>query len=373
MKKVIILGSGMIGSTIAVDLAEDYQVTVADKDSQRFKLFKNKKIKTVTADLSSDSEIKKTIRDFDLVIGALPGFMGFKTLRSIIEAGKNVVDISFFPEDPLLLDNLAKEKGVTAVVDCGVSPGLSNIILGYHYRKMKVKNYKCIVGGLPFEKEWPFQYKAFFSPIDVIEEYKRPARIVVDGKVVEKEAMSDSEIIDYKEVGNLEAFNTDGLRSLLNTVQIPNMVEKTLRYPAHIDLMKIFRAVGFFDEKEIETGGKFIKPVDVTAKLVFPFWSPKPNEKDFTILQIFIEGESDNNKSAHQYYIYDIYDSDTGMSSMARTTGFTCTAAARLFLEGKYSVKGICPPEFIGFEPDCFDYIISYLGKKKIQIIHTEY
>ncbi len=131
----------------------------------------DKKINTIVADLSSQSEIKKVIKDFDLVIGALPGFMGFNTLKSIIEAGKNVVDISFFPEDPFLLDKLAKDKNVTAVVDCGVSPGLSNIVLGYHNKKMKVNNYRCIVGGLPYKRDWPFQYKAYFSPIDVIEEY----------------------------------------------------------------------------------------------------------------------------------------------------------------------------------------------------------
>jgi saccharopine dehydrogenase-like NADP-dependent oxidoreductase len=372
MKKVIILGAGMIGSTIAVDLSDNYRVTVADKDSRKVNLLKSKKIKTLIADLSSDAEIKKVIKDYDLVIGALPGFMGFKALRSIIEAGKNVVDISFFPEDPLLLDQLAKEKGVTAVVDCGVSPGLSNIILGYHHQKMIVNSYKCIVGGLPYEREWPFQYKAFFSPIDVIEEYKRPARIVVDRKLVEKEAMSEAEIINYKEVGDLEAFNTDGLRSLLKTVKVPNMVEKTLRYPGHIELMKILRAVGYFGEKEIEVGGKSIRPIDVTAKLIFPFWSPKEDEKDYTILQVIVEGEAEDKKSSHQYYIFDSYDPVTGTSSMARTTGFTCSAVARIILDGKYSSKGICPPEYLGADDVCYKNVLSYLKSKNININHTE-
>jgi lysine 6-dehydrogenase len=268
MKKVIILGAGLIGSTIASDLSKDYLVTAVDSNSHRLKTFADKKIKTILADLSSDSEIKKIIDGYDLVIDALPGFMGFKALKSIIEAGKNVVDISFFPEDPFLLDELAKEKGVTAVVDCGVSPGLSNIILGYHNQKMKIKNYKCIVGGLPYKHEWPFQYKAYFSPIDVIEEYTRPARIVIDGKVIEKPALSEPEIINYKEIGKLEAFNTDGLRSLLKTMKIPNMIEKTLRYPGHIELMKIFREVGFFSTKEIEVSGRAIKPIDLTSKLL---------------------------------------------------------------------------------------------------------
>ena len=183
MKKVVVLGAGLVGRTIAIELSKDYQVTAVDANSDQLKNLSDKKINTLKADLSSDSEIKKVIKDYDLVIGALPGFMGFKALKSIIEAGKNVVDISFFPEDPFLLDDLAKQKGVTAIVDCGVAPGFANIILGYHNQKMKISDYKCLVGGLPYKRDWPFEYKAFFSPIDVIEEYTRPARIVVDGKI----------------------------------------------------------------------------------------------------------------------------------------------------------------------------------------------
>ena len=371
MKKIIILGAGLIGRTIASDLSDDYLVTAVDADSNRLKTLSGKKINTVISDLSSDKNIKQIINEYDLVIGALPGFMGFNALKSIIEAGKNVVDISFFPEDPFLLDALAKEKGVTAVVDCGVSPGLSNLFLGYHYKKMKVQNYKCIVGGLPYERDWPFQYKAYFSPIDVIEEYKRPARIKIDGKLIEKAALSEPEIINYKEVGDLEAFNTDGLRSLLKTINVPNMIEKTLRYPGHIELMKVFREIGYFDENEIEVGGKTIKPIDVTVKLLFPLWVPKKDEKDFTILDVQIQGEEDGKNISHRYLVFDKYDEVTGTSSMARTTGFTCSAAARFFLEGKYQRKGICPPEYLGEDESGYSYVLSYLETKGITINHS--
>jgi lysine 6-dehydrogenase len=369
MKKVIVLGAGLVGRTIAAELSADYQVTSVDSNQERLKSLSAKNINTLVADLSYSSELNKIISDFDLVIGALPGFMGFNTLKSIIEAEKNVVDISFFPEDPFLLGKLAKEKNVTAIVDCGVSPGLSNIILGYHNQRMKIENYKCIVGGLPYKREWPFEYKAYFSPIDVIEEYIRPARIVIDGKVIEKPALSEPEIINYNEVGELEAFNTDGLRSLLKTMNIPNMIEKTLRYPGHIGLMKIFRETGFFSEKEIELNGKKIKPVDLTAKLLFPFWSPEKGEKDFTILELFIEGVENEKQSTHHYYMIDSYDPEENNSSMARTTGFTCCAAARYLLEYGFERKGICPPEYLGEDEIFYDYILSYLNKKKIIIV----
>ena len=372
MKKIVILGAGFISGTIADELSNDYMVTVADVDANRLKNLTNKRINKINSDLSSEESINKIILDNDLVIGALPGFMGFKVLKSVISVGKNVVDVSFFPEDPFLLDELAKEKDVTAIVDSGISPGLSNIILGYYNRQMKVENYRCIVGGLPFKREWPFQYKAFFSPIDVIEEYVRPARLVVDGNIIEKPALSDSEIINYKNIGNLEAFNTDGLRSLLTTMNIPNMIEKTLRYPGHIDLMKIFREVGFFSEKEIEVKGKLVKPIDLTAELLFPFWTPEKNEKDFTLLEIIIEGKAEAKKVSHRYFVFDKFNPASSRSSMARTTGYTCSSIARFFLEGKIEKKGICPPEFLGEDENCFNYVISYLKNKGIKIDHTE-
>ncbi|MBE0572081.1 MAG: saccharopine dehydrogenase NADP-binding domain-containing protein [Ignavibacteriaceae bacterium] len=371
MKKVVILGAGLVGRTIAIELSKDYQITAVDTNPVRLKELKDRKIKTLKTDLSSDSGIKKVISNYDLVICALPGFMGFKALKSIIKAGKNVVDISFFSEDPFLLDELAMKKDVTAIVDCGVAPGLANVILGYHNQKMKISNYKCLVGGLPYKREWPFEYKAFFSPIDVIAEYTRPARLVVDGKIIEKEALSDPEIIHFDEVGELETFNTDGLRSLLKTMKIPNMIEKTMRYPGHIELMKIFREVGLFNEKEIEVNGKKIKPVDLTAKLLFPFWSPGKGEKDFTVLDILIDGYQNGKKLSHHYFVFDEYDPKEDNSSMARTTGFTCCAAARYLLDHNYDRIGICPPEFLGEDENCFNYIISYLKDKDIRIDKT--
>ena len=371
MKKIIVLGAGLVGRTIARELSNEYHVTSVDSNTSRLESLANNKINTLAADLSSPSEIKKAIKDYDLVIGALPGFMGFNALKSAIEAGKNVVDISFFSEDPFMLNDLANEKGVTAVVDCGVSPGLSNVILGYHNRQMKIENYKCIVGGLPIKRDWPFEYKAYFSPIDVIEEYVRPARIIVDGKLIEKPALSEPEIISYENVGELEAFNTDGLRSLIKTMNIPNMIEKTLRYPGHIELMKVFREVGFFSEKEIEVKGKLIKPVELTAKLLFPFWSPEEDEKDFTLLELYFDGNKDGKKSSYHYFIFDQFDPVENNSSMARTTGFTCCAVARFLLENDFKRKGICPPEFLGEDEACYNFVLSFLNKKNIKVEHT--
>ena len=138
------------------------------------------------------------ISDFDLVVGAVPGFMGYKMMKDVIEAKKNIVDISFYLEDPFGLDELAKKNNVIAVMDCGVAPGMGNIIFGHHNESMEISDYECLVGGLPVKREWPYEYQAVFSPIDVIEEYIRPARYVQNKKIIVREALSDTELVELQ-------------------------------------------------------------------------------------------------------------------------------------------------------------------------------
>lgn len=239
--QIAILGAGMVGRAMAIDLAAVHTVTSFDISDRSLQILaaKDKRVKTVKADLTDHAHFKTLLAGFDFIISAVPGFMGFKTLEAIIKTKHDVIDISFFPEHALELDQLAKEMQVTAIVDCGVAPGMSNLILGYYDQRMKISNFECLVGGLPKKRTKPFEYKAPFSPIDVMEEYTRPARYTENGYIVTKPALSDAELVDFEETGTLESFNTDGLRSLLFSMgHIPNMKEKTLRYPGHIDLMK---------------------------------------------------------------------------------------------------------------------------------------
>ncbi|MCK5103933.1 MAG: saccharopine dehydrogenase NADP-binding domain-containing protein, partial [Cyclobacteriaceae bacterium] len=180
MNNVIVLGAGMVGGAIAIDMAKSHNVTLTDLSQNVLDRVKQKcdSLNTQQVDVTNKEALQRIIKQHDLVICAVPGFLGFETLKSIIEAEMNVVDISFFPENSLELDDLAKEKNITAIVDCGVAPGMDNLILGYYNGKMKITDFTCLVGGLPKIKKWPFCYKAPFSPVDVIEEYTRPARYV---------------------------------------------------------------------------------------------------------------------------------------------------------------------------------------------------
>lgn len=365
-KKIIVLGAGLVGKAMALDLAKDFDVTSVDINEDALAALAGSGVKTQKLDFSNLDTLKNTISDFDLVVGAVPGFMGFQTAKAVIESGKNMVDISFFPEDPFLLDELAKKHNVTIVTDCGVAPGMGNIILGYHNKRMQIDNYECLVGGLPVVREWPYEYKAVFSPIDVIEEYIRPARYVQNGAIVTKEALSDPELIHFDGVGTLESWNSDGLRSLIKTMpNIPNMIEKTLRYPGCIEYLRVLRDTGFFSYDEVEVKGTKVRPVDVTAKLLFPKWKLKPGEEEFTVMRIVINGKEEGKPKKYQYYLYDKTDKN-GILSMARTTGYTCTGAVHLVINNQFVRKGINPPEFLGEDASHFEFMVNYLKERGV-------
>jgi lysine 6-dehydrogenase len=370
MKKVIVLGAGLVGKVMAADLSRTFDVTSADISKDALAEVEKLGIKTKQVDLSDQKNLASILAPFDLVIGAVPGFMGFAVAKTVIEAGKNMVDISFFPEDPFLLDDLAKKHNVTIVTDCGVAPGMGNIILGYHNKRMNIHRYECLVGGLPLVREWPYEYKAVFSPIDVIEEYIRPARYVQNGAMVVKEALSDPELVHFDGVGTLESWNSDGLRSLIKTMpNIPNMIEKTLRYPGCIEYLRVLRETGLFSYDAIDVKGAQVRPVDVLAKLLFPKWKLKPGEEEFTVMRIVMEGEENGKSKRYQYNLLDR--TTSGTLSMARTTGYTCTAAAHLVADGQYTRKGISPPEFLGEEEKHFTFVRKYLEDRGVVYLNS--
>jgi len=370
--KIIVLGAGMVGSAIAKDLAQEHGVSVVVVDRSQHALEKvqtKATVKGIQANLQDKGVISSIVADSDLVISAIPGYIGFTTLRSVIEAGKNIVDISFFSEEPFLLDELAKSRGVTAVVDCGVAPGLCNIIAGHVFDLLdQTDRYVCYVGGLPLQREWPFEYKAVFSPIDVLEEYIRPARFVENSEEVVRPALSDIELIDLPEVAALEAFNTDGLRTLRTTLDIPFMREKTLRYPGHANLMRVFKESGFLSTEPIEVDGQTIQPISVTSKLLFELWRLKEDEADFTVMQIVMEGQRKGKRLRYTYDLLDRYDEETRTTSMARTTGYTCSIVARQIMSERFTQKGICPPEFIGRVQGCYENLLEEYGKRNIRL-----
>ena len=373
---VIILGAGLVGGPMALDLMKDSdkKITSVDLSADLLAALKKRsggKVETIQADLADPAKVAPLVKDYDMVINAVPGFMGYRTLQAIIEAGKDVIDIAFFPEDPFKLDELAKKHNVTAIMDCGVAPGMSNLLTGHVHRILdKTENVLIYVGGLPKMRLWPYEYKAVFSPLDVIEEYTRPARYVENNVVVTREALSDVELLNFPEVGTLEAFNSDGLRSLIDTIDGVNMKEKTMRYPGHVEKMLVMRETGFFSKEEIDVNGVKISPLDFTAKVLFPNWKMEEGEEDVTVMRIVVEGLKDGKKRRYTYDLLDRFDTEEKIPSMSRTTGYTATVALRMVADGVFTEKGVFPPELVGKHEKAVEYMRD--GLKKRNIIYNE-
>lgn len=369
-KKAAVLGCGLVGSTIARELARGTkcQVTVADI-SQRNLDRLGQGIEGKLIDLGRPEQIADFVSRFDIVLGALPSRIGFQTLQAVIDTGRPYCDISFMPEDALALDAAARKSGSIAIVDCGVSPGLSNLAVGHAATQFDaVESAEIYVGGLPKIRRWPYNYKAPFAPSDVVEEYTRPARLIENGRVVVKPALSEVELMDLPHAGTLEAFNTDGLRSLLTTVKAEHMKEKTLRYPGHAELMLVLRETGFFNKTPIEIGTFEVRPIDVTSKLLFPRWTYSEREEEFTVLRVLARGTKAGRPRRFTLDLYDEFDRRQGESSMARTTGFPCVIAASMILEGRWTEPGVFPPELLARKSGVFDHFMTELRARNIQV-----
>lgn len=366
---VIVLGAGLVGGPMARDLAADprFEVTVADRDEEALARLAAPRLTTVRRDLADADAVTELVRGFDFVVGAVPGFLGFQTLRAVLEAGRDVVDIAFFPEDAFQLDDLARARGVTAIVDCGVMPGMGGALVARVARRLdEVETAVIQVGGLPEVRRWPWEYRAVFSPIDVIEEYTRPARYRENGALVVAPALANPELIDLPGVGTLEAFDTDGLRTLLDTIPARNLRERTLRYPGHIEKIRLLRECGFFSDQPVTVAGQTVRPLDLTARLLFPMWHLPAGEGDLTVMQVMVEGRKDGRTIRTTYDLLDRHDPITGVHSMARTTGYTATMALRLLAEGRYRNPGINPPEYLGRTPGCVSFLLAGLAERGV-------
>jgi saccharopine dehydrogenase-like NADP-dependent oxidoreductase len=370
MSRIVVLGCGAVGRYMAIDLCKDTDFEVISVDVNREPLehlARDYPVQIRVEDLSTGEGVTRAVEDADIVIGSVPYSIGYKMLERVIRAGKNIVDISYFPEDPFGLNDMAKEKGVTAVVDCGVAPGMANIILGDHMRNMKVTRYECYVGGVPKSKKAPLGYKSPFPVLEVLEEYAESGRMVEDGKVVVKPMLTETMTIDLDKVGTLACLNSDGLRTLIRTTDIPDMFEKTLRYPGHVNAMRILRDAGSLNMTPIQVEGVSVRPIDVTASLLTPIWKYEPGEADLTVMRLVISGMDEGIPVTYTYDMVDEYDPETMTLSMARTTGYTCIAVTRLVLDGSYSQKGIIPPEFVGRADGCWKSVEKYLEDRGVR------
>jgi len=351
MPRIIVLGAGRVGRVIARDLCEDpaLEVTVADRDAGALAAVKARcDVQTRPAELGDPAAVRAAVAGFDLAVGALPGALGHQTLEAVLEAGiPRYVDISFLPEDPRPLAERAAAKGQVVLYDMGVAPGMSNVLLAQGVRQLApARSARYLVGGLPVVRRLPWEYEAPFSPIDVVEEYIRPARFRVGGKNEVRPALSDLEHFELAGLGTLEGFLTDGLRSLLDTVDpadCPRLEEKTLRYPGHAERVRVLRDSGFFDDRDLTVGDQTINARELTFALLDPVWHQAEGSEELTLMRVEVEGAGGQRRV---WELLDRTDRQRGETSMARTTGFPAALCARRLLDDRPPLPpGVHPPE----------------------------
>lgn len=328
--KILVLGAGRQGKIVAQDLVKcGYDVIVSDIAN-----FNIDGAAFITADLSNAYRRAEVVKKADLVVCALPARLGYGTIKSCIVAGVDCVDMSYCSENVLDLDSDAKYKKVKILPDCGIAPGLSNLVAG---RAIKAKSpYKLSiqVGGFAKDPDVPLGYSLTWSPEDLLEEFVRPARIVENYKIVEKKALSGIEEFGSK-YGKLESFYTDGLRTLLNCKSVPYMEEKTIRRAGHIE-----------KSKELVEKGEFLQFVEENCSGL----------EDVLYMKISADDES---------YVLCV-ESEDGLTAMVRSTAFSCSAFVQAMAEGFVEGYGVITPEKLAKSDDCYTYILDLMATKNI-------
>ena len=344
MGSFCILGGGLIGRFVAEKLSErKHEIRVIDSEEL---IGFSSNIITEKRKITSES-ISKYVSTAEVVINCLPGRIGHEIRKPLLSIkGMRVADLAFTEEDPQNLNELAIAMESKLIYDIGIAPGLSNALLMSAQQKLNhLESAKIWVGGNPQEPDDEWSYMAPFSPSDVIEEYTRPARFIRNGKIITKPALSERHIIDVPTYGKMEAFLTDGVRSLLNTINCSELVEYTVRWPGHI-------------EKYLEN--KF------TEKELIEAWKFNDKIPEFTWLDVL----ACDKKTCFRWEVLD--SGKNGWSSMARTTGLVTVEVSEILAEGKISSFGVIPPEELGKNKNILQRIIKSMQREGIQIIYSK-
>jgi lysine 6-dehydrogenase len=336
--RIVVLGGGAQGRVIASDLARSLPGSRIDvADVQRPPLPELPNLGFVEADLSTPSAVARLISNYDLAVGALPSRFGFGAMKAAIEARRNLIDVSFSAQDPLSLDADAKRAGVTIVPDCGLAPGLSNLLIGAAVANQTPDEIVILVGGVAEDRAAPYGYVVTWSLDDLLEEYTRPARIIQNGAVTTVPVFSGLERVPVDGVGEMEAFYSDGLRTLLVTVPgVRDMGEKTLRWPGHAEAVRPLVAAGLLVD-------------ELRARCI------ATPARDIVALVVRLRF----GKRIEQTTMVDRFDPRSGLTAMSRTTALTTATVARLAAEEGLDVPGVQPLEKLGPDPRLHRYVIE--------------
>ena len=373
--RMLVLGAGLQGSACAYDLfqrPEIARITIADLKPERIpgflKLSVGKRLALLKLDVQDGAALRTAMAGHDAVLNAAPYYFNLDVSRAAVESGVHCADLGGNTEivfQQKKLDEEAKRRGVSVIPDCGLAPGMVNILASEGLRRVgEAEAVKIFVGGLPQHPEPPLNYQIVYSLEGALDYYTTPSWVLREGKPTRVDALSELESVTFPPpVGELEAFHTGGGISTLPWAyqgKVRTMEYKTLRYPGHIAIMRPIRELGLLDVTPVKVKGKEIVPRDAFIATVSPKLT-KPEARDLVALRVEVRGK---NGKRVAWQLLDYSDEAHGISAMMRTTGYSLAITGMMQVDGRIVAKGVhTPDEAVPFAP-----YVAELAKRGVEI-----
>jgi len=380
--RVLVMGGGLQGTACAYDLLcnDDVErVRLADVRSDRLPPFlepyaRDRRLERITLDARDGAAVRATLRGMDACANALPYWFNEPISRAAIETGVHCCDLGGNTEivfQQLESDGAARAARVSVIPDCGLAPGMVNIVAVAGIRSMdRAHRVRAYVGGLPQHPMPPLNYQIVYSLEGVLDYYTTPTWVIRNGRRTQVEALSDVEGIDFEDpIGRLEAFHTAGGLSTQPWSyegRIDTMEYKTLRYPGHADIMRAVRGLGLLSLDEIDVRGARVVPRQVFIACAEPRLR-RPGARDVVVLRVEVDGENGAGPASARFDLIDWYDEETGISAMERCTGFSLSVTAQLQATGRVAGPGAMTPD----QAVPADVYIGALAERGIRIRRT--
>jgi lysine 6-dehydrogenase len=376
--KMLVLGAGLQGCACAYDLLQQRavrQVTLADLRPDTLPQFLagdwNGRLRPVRLDVTDLAAVQETMRGHAAVMSAIPYYYNGPMARAAVDAGCHFSDLGGNTEivfEQKKLQDQALAKGVSVIPDCGLAPGMVNILAAEGIRRLeRAEQVKIFVGGLPQSPEPPLNYQIVYSLEGALDYYTTPSWVLRGAKPVQVDALSEVEPVDFPSpVGTLEAFHTGGGISTLPFAyegKVDVMEYKTLRYPGHVAIMRPIRELGLLGLKPLEVKGQTVVPRDVFIAAVHPKLH-KPQSRDLVALQVQVSGRKEGRQHTVRFRLIDYYDAEHGISAMMRTTGYSLSITGQMQADGRIKEKGVRTPD----EAVPFREYVEELGRRGVRI-----
>jgi lysine 6-dehydrogenase len=376
--RMLVLGAGLQGCACAYDLLQNAaveRVTVADLRPEKLPKFLvgdwGGRLRTVRLDVSDSAAVHAAFEGHAAVMSAIPYYYNGPMARAAVECGSHFSDLGGNTEIVLeqkKLHQQAEAKGISVVPDCGLAPGMVNILAAEGIRRLdQAERVKIFVGGLPQSPEPPLNYQIVYSLEGALDYYTTPSWVLRGGRPIQVEALSEVESVDFPSpVGTLEAFHTGGGISTLPFAyqgKIDVMEYKTLRYPGHAAVVRPIRELGLLANDPIDVKGNQVVPRDVFIAAVSPRLT-KPNGRDLVALQVQVSGKKNGKAQSVTFRLIDYYDTTHGISAMMRTTGYSLSITGQMQVDGRVKLKGVHTPD----EAMPFGAYVAELAKRGVNI-----